>query len=218
MKCAVALLLAFGLAHAAPARALSMRAPNPPFPQTWIARGVCPSECCAYRRWSARRALPVYAVEGRADRPAFTIARGDSFDALTGNVHVTRTGIARILRSFVIPEEHGRLIALAGERFALFEYDGEDSWHAWLHGSECWIDVDWLLHPTATTDEGGYSVYDRPTRRRGVRALAPFLRMVREPKTEWWVHVRARDGREGWLWVDPRDNEETPVGNSDACG
>ncbi len=79
MKRTLLLVLTGGLAiAAASAEATSTPAPTPALPRSWVTRDVCPFECCTYRRWCARRAIPVRTSESRTGRVAFTIARGDS--------------------------------------------------------------------------------------------------------------------------------------------
>jgi len=198
-----------------------MLAPNPPLPRTWIRRDTCPFECCTYRRWRARRRLPVYSAEGITTRAAFTIARGDSFDALTGNVHVERTGIAVALRPFEIDgaDHGGQRAVMRGDRFALFEDYGEGGTHAWLRGHECAIDLDVLTHPGAGRDEGSLRVYDSKQTERGDAPDAPYVRVIRHPTWKWWVRIRTLRGRVGWLRIDLQsDDENFPVDNADACG
>jgi len=206
---AFALVLALAAAFAVPAHAAATRAPGArkPLPRSFLARNVCPFECCVYRRWAARRPLRVFAREGGGGAPAFTIAAGDSFDALTGNVHVPRTGLARVLRAFQFGSGNDRVHLVPGDRLALLDEGGEGTTHVWIDGKESWLELDAL----ADTSAHG-----------GPRAR-PYVRILRRGVSAWWVHVRALDGREGWFQADapgpdgaPRD--DFPFDNADDCG
>lgn len=185
-----------------PGRVLSAgkMAPTPRLAMPYVARNVCPFECCTYRRWAARRSLPAYRAERDTAHVVFTIARGDSFDAIAGDVYVLRPGIARAMQSR--PYERDSVLASlpVGARIELLDYGGEGGYRAWVRGRFTGIGEDDWCAPNAKPGEDCW------------------FRLEREPTTEWWVRIRARDGREGWILPDngPAD-DESAVDNSDAC-
>jgi len=206
---AISIAFALVLALAAPAHGAATKPPpaRKPLPRAFVSRGACPFECCVYRRCAARRPLPVFAREQGSGVPAFTIAAGDSFDALTGNVHVPRTGLARVLRAFQFGSGADRVHLVPGDRLALLDEGGEGTTHVWIDGKESWLELDAL----ADTSAHG-----------GPRAR-PYVRILRRGVSAWWVHVRALDGREGWFQADAPGpdgarTEDFPFDNADDCG
>jgi hypothetical protein len=190
-------VLATVLAAIAPRPVSAERLPVP-----FIARNVCPFECCIYGTWVPRRPLRIFARERDTSRVAFTLARGDSFEAVTGNVHVLRPGIAVVRRAFSLDGTGGSLRAVPGDRMYLLDQGGEGAVHVWCKGQFVW-----------TSDEFFY--FDESTPRGDP---ARVTRLLRDVESEWWVQVRARDGRSGWLRMSDDPYEPMEVDGADPCG
>jgi len=196
---------ALGIAIACEAQA---QAPEVSPPKPYVQRDVCPFECCTYGTWIPRRPLRVFALERDTTHVAFTLARGDSFTAVTGNVHVLRLGEARVLKAFRLlgtdrATGSERSIPLArGDRIVIVDYYSEGGVQIWCRDQMLDVDdEDWL----APSYGGGAST---DTRARLVHALV----------SEWWVHVHARDGRDGWLRMSEDPDEPLEVDGADLCG
>ena len=162
----------------------------------YVAKHACPFECCQYGRWTARVSLRVRPRIRELRAVAFTIAAGDSFTALEGEVWVNRPGLMIVRRRLPIYEGGGaRTFLRPGERVLLLDSLGEGGWNAWARGRRVGTnEEDW-----------GDSI----------------VRVVRWPDFEWWVHVRTLDGRTGWVLVtDSRSPEDSalPVDGADGCG
>jgi hypothetical protein len=200
---AIVLLAALGAeaAAAAPARTPPTRHRparvhrRPTLTLPYVAHRVCPFECCVYRRWRALSRLRVYAGERDTAQVAFTIAPGDSFEALTGDVYVLRPGTASVLDAHVLRLGGVRIALARGDSIPLLDYEGEGGYRAWVRG-----------HATAV-GEDDFALSDRAPER------LQWLRFVRGPETEWWVRIRTEDGQDGWLRMD----DDQDVENADAC-
>lgn len=157
------------------------RADDPP-PLPFLVKDVCPADHCAFGTWVAAKAMTAYAFEGNYTRPAFTVAAGERFLALGGNLHTFRPGKALVRETFADPPESRNPF----DRFA------KDSYIL-------------LLAPRG----GGYYDVWYHNRRRGVRLsmaehryFMPGRDQVElvEPATwTWWVLIKNRAGRTGWL-------------------
>ena len=172
--------------------ALAVSGPRLPF----VAKPACPFECCQYGRWTARVSLRVRPRVRELRAVAFTIAAGDSFTALEGEVWVNRAGLVIVQRRLPIYEREGAPTMLPpGERLFLLDYLGEGGWNAWTRGRRV----------GTNQEDWGDSL----------------VRVVRWPDFEWWVHVQTFDGRTGWVLVsDSRTPEDSvlPVDGADGCG
>ncbi|HEX6750139.1 MAG TPA: hypothetical protein VF092_22785 [Longimicrobium sp.] len=166
-------------------------------PEPYIDRGICPFECCTYRDWTAVGTIPVYAEPKIGAREMFTIAPRATFRAVTGDVHLRQVGIVVARRAVpleVAVGEQPRSLA-AGDTAYVLSYVGEGYYRLWIRGEIQSYEAFW----------DDRHEYPRPTDRPGV--------MVRDPDELWWVKVRTRAGRGGWIRMDRADVE-----GADACG
>ena len=153
--------------------------------------GACPFECCVYGTWTAERPLTAYVSPGDTSAVAFTVDTGSSFEADTGYVAVTQSGLVVVNQPMDIYRsyESSRPVA-AGDTLYLLDYVGEGVYNAWLADS---------LYQIESAGPSG-----------------PAYRTLREPEQTWWVHAVLADGRDGWLWMD--ENENGAVRGYDGCG
>jgi hypothetical protein len=150
--------------------------------------GVCPFECCTYRKWTVEKETAVR-VRREAGAPvAFTLRAGDAVDALTGVVVVSDAGRARAPRE--VPVE-GLGTLQAGDEVAVLHPLGEGFWLVWREGKK-----------------GSAQVGDKPAR---PGPGQPELLQTRKPRYRWWVQVRDGKGQVGW--TDVPEN----FGNKDRC-
>lgn len=165
-------------------------------PEPYVDRGVCPFECCVYREWIAHAPIRAYARERDTTSVAFTLAEGERFQALTGNVHLDTIGVAVVRRPVTWkegPDSIGRFEP--GDTVYVLSYLGEDHFRMWHRGR---IVEDFRFWPY--TDE-------RPSG-------APEGVLLREPREDWWAQVRNAAGQVGWLHMSADGDR---VGHKDAC-
>jgi hypothetical protein len=184
------------LAAAAVRPALAQQPPPEPF----IDREVCPFECCTYRTWTALAPIPVYGREAAAGHPVWTLERGEQFLAQGGNVHLSRVGVAVVVDTFSLLGLQDTIRPThvdAGDSLFVLSFLGEGSYRIWYRG-RVWISGE--LWPGEREDTAKWhSRY--PTK------------LIREPIAHWWVRIRGRSGRSGWILMD-----DAPVDGADACG
>ncbi len=155
---------------------------KPAFPN--VVRAACPSECCTLGTWEVSGPVRAFAVPGDTTRAAFTLARGDTIDAGTGEVHVRSPGI--VVLTFPLPPEvspSGASApgAAAGDTVHVLSYEGEDTWVMWYRGARhsrgrLWVEPGDVPRP------------EKP----GV--------LVQPLRAEWWVRGR-RIGDDAVGWV-----------------
>jgi hypothetical protein len=160
---------------------------NPPPPMPWIANSVCPGEACVLGPWAAC-ATVVAQTEARSNAPvAFTMNRGERFEALSGDVHVKTTGMVVFTDTFTYSavweiegpnEKH--LFFTPADTIYLLDYRGEGYLTWWLHGHAETGMIFWNSRMS-----GGFK--------------SKVVRLVREPEQEWWVNVENARGQRGWI-------------------
>jgi hypothetical protein len=154
-------------------------ADSPP-PVPFIDRDLCPFESgCNFRDdWVAGSPLTAYATEGVATRVAFRIAPGEPFAALRADMYVTRPGIVVVTVSHEAgcePPDCAEAGFRHGEVVYVLSYRGEGSYLISHRGRLRVVEAFWNDNPP----------------RHAVLREAPVM--------FWWVLVRNRAGREGWL-------------------
>jgi len=171
--------------------------------------GVCPFECCQYGKWTALSDIPVLAAERARVSPAFTIRRGEKFEAVGGAYWTIAPFILRAkapveikVASHLVPEAPNRA-KLRGE---------------WTIDEHTTLPAGTDIHVVAYLGEGeqvglaagkpvafDMSLYDSPD--------SEFT--VSKPgganATEWWIEVNSA-GRHGWF-----ERGKHSIEGSDAC-
>jgi hypothetical protein len=157
---------------------------NPPPPLPWIETEACPGEVCDFGEWAACTRVTVR-TEKRPDAPvAFTLKPGERFTAVTGEVRVDRPGLVVFRDTLTyVPQdwEATQDTIHVGPRDTLYvlNYIGEGYGVWWLHARADTGLLDWWAGPKS-------------------RAVAPGV-LVRKAQEVWWVQVRNRAGKEGWV-------------------
>lgn len=160
----------------------------------YVARGVCPFECCVYREWTLETPATVHTAPA-ADAPdAFTVPAGATVRADSGNVYVTRPGIVVADRPFAVAETPGAPTVAAGDSLYLLDSMGEGFFHTRYRGR--------IYETSGAAWFGG-----------GPPGSTTSGRLVRGAESEWWAHVTLTDGRVGWILM-----EYIRVDGADACG
>jgi hypothetical protein len=158
--------------------ASAQQAPAVPY----IEKGVCPFEGCQYGRWITRSPLKVYPREGDTSQVAFTIAPGDSFFALTGNIHMDRLGVVVVTKPLAQFSP--------GDTIYTLSYTGESYINIWFRGQQLNIEIFW-----PTDDDIDFATINlNDPRWKDFPAL-----MVTRPLMVWWVQIAYRNGQTGWL-------------------
>jgi hypothetical protein len=154
----------------------------------YIQKRVCPFECCRFGKWTAKSALDVYANEGDTTKVKFTISAGDSFLAVSGNVHIMKPGIVIVTKPVYSFS--------AGDTLYTLSYYGEGSIDVWHRGKLENIDMFWGTPSSGSpvnVKDAKWSKFSGVLTSRGL--------MI------WWVNISSRDGRTGWLrLVNTSDN------------
>lgn len=163
-------------------------------PQPYVDRGVCPFECCVYREWLAREPLRVYRSERDTSEVAFTLAAGEEFEGITGNVYVDPVGIAVVTDTVTYGPDEAREQLLPGDTLYVLSHLGEGVFNMWHDGEIKEIYAFW-----------GES---------GLEPGGPKGKLLREPETEWWAQVRNQEGETGWILMDAVGGK---IGRVDAC-
>jgi hypothetical protein len=158
--------------------------PEPPMPK--IYKDVCPGEGCEFGEWMTCDTLRVFATAGDKSVTAFLLHRGDRFTAVTGDVHVKQAGKVVFTRNVKVNEEGMHFVFTPADTLYPLLYDGEGFGSWYFRGKE----------------SGGVFFFgnaDQEATDIPVVAGESGYNVVRSINSEWWVKVRARNGREGWL-------------------
>ena len=158
--------------------------PPPPVPYEDI--GACPFEGCAYREWTAANAVTVR-TDRKAGAPiAFTLRRGENVVALGGVVVTIKAGRVEFREPITLNATPARIQIGPGQTLYLLTYQGEGFTKAWFHG-RLYTDVDTVQFFNGMCDRD-------PSRCAG--------KIVEKSQTEWWVQIRNRVGKTGWVLED----------------
>jgi len=150
-------------------------------PRHYVAKDVCPFECCQYGSWSVSETTLLY------DQPHGTMLVGRALEGeqvvgLTGEVHVLPAPIA-----VLVPVESYQppLTVAAGEIVFQLDYLGEGLAHVWRNGTVTEMEVRGVVKaycPFPAPDCWGEYVRGEPL----------------ESDYAWWVKVRIPNGNVGW--------------------
>jgi hypothetical protein len=147
---------------------------KPPLPyQDW---GRCPFEGCTYQAWTTKQEVLVRAEPSLTARELFRLPGGQQVEGLTGVVITEEAGQVEILKPIRIgysTEGKGPLLNMkAGEKLYILGWLGEGAGLFWYKGKTYILDYDY-----ARTE----------------------IKYGPPPKNQWWVKIRDKQGREGWV-------------------
>lgn len=177
--------------------AASLPASHQP-PERYVARNVCPFECCVYRTWSVHGPATVY--EGpRGDTVVGRVDEGDTVEGLTGHVYLKPRAVGVRTEVRLDRNRPGSRMIRAEPGEVLFELDyvGEGFSHVWYRGDTYLVGSHTFQTHCPRPDKecrGEYLDPDEGAYRR-----------------DWWVNIRLPDGTVGWT------NDVESFGNLDAC-
>jgi hypothetical protein len=157
----------------------------------YVARDVCPFECCTYRTWSVQGSTPLF-DKPESDTQIAHLDEGDTVEALTGNVYLQPKPVGvvhdlKLDRETTVP---------AGEIVFILDYMGEGYSRIFYRGK---------TYSTST-----YFLRSRCPRPNG-RCWGEFLTHD-TARHDWWVKLRTPEGLTAWT------NRLNLFGNMDACG
>lgn len=172
---------------------------RPPLP--YIDQGACPFECCTYRLWRAKKVVVAYAEPKKGASVAFTIKNGQQVTAETGFVVTSKAGITKVLKPIKLGYDKDSkssapkplLDLKPGELLYTLHYLGEGFDLFWYKGR--------VYSDQISSDKVDP---DPPAPELNLQALSL-------PEADWWVKVRTKEGRIGWIKNPPYFE------NSDAC-
>ena len=173
---------------------------GPPLP--YVDVGACPFECCVYREWRAFAQVPAYEAPDAKAPIAFQITPEESVTAETGQVVTTRVGVKEVRRAATIGFPVGspaspierQLHVKPGDKLYSLDYLGEGYELFWYEGA--------LYQDEIAEYRDGHGNLD-PNRVTDEVSRAEYV---------WWVRVRTKEGKVGWV-----RNPES-FNNMDACG
>ncbi len=149
---------------------------GPPLP--FVARGASPREGLILGTKVASGEVEVYANEGDRSTVVFKLRPYETYDELTGNVHVTRAGLVDVTAPVALKRGLPPAFGPGDTIYTLTAY-GEGMVDVWFKGAVYHVHQFWNSE----------------------RASMGFPRGVlrREPQQTYWVQVRNERGETGWI-------------------
>lgn len=162
-------------------------------PQAYVAKKICPFECCHYGQWKVTSPTVLFDAPGGSTAVA-SLRPGETIEALDGEVHLKPAAVlVRQQRAPEAPFPAGAIVFLAG-------YTGEGWGRVWYEGREVEAEV------------SGAAVYcPSPGRVCWGEFLDPADQGWAE-RAVWWIRIKAPNGRIGWT-SEPRN-----FSGADGCG
>ena len=161
-------------------------------PEEYVARDVCPFECCTYAEWTVLEDTILTDAAG-SERAVGTARAGDTVHGVTGEVWL------RPMSAGVVHEiATGRAESVpAGDVLFLLDPVGEGFSHVWWRGRVVSLKVSNAVNEICTFPDLG--------------CWGELLEDLEGwPEQVWWVKVRLPEGTEGWT-------SEMNFGGIDTC-
>jgi hypothetical protein len=155
--------------------------PEPKVPMVY--KDICQYEGCSFGEWLTCDTTRIFAEPGTTARTAFMLKRGDRFTAVTGEMHVTQAGMVVFRRNVKIEAEGWTYYFTPADTLYPLMYGSEGGGLWYFRGKEA--GGDFFFGNGDPDDVGRYA-------ERGYDLVRPI-------NSQWWVKVRAKDGREGWF-------------------
>ncbi len=164
--------------------------------RNYVAKDVCPFECCTYRTWDVLADSILY-DQPKSDKVAGRITKGEKVEALTGEVHLQPAPVGVLATP---PESN----VPPGSIVFVLDNMGEGYAHVWHKGEILDLGVYLGVREQCTFPGGEDGCWGEWLDR-----IEPSQIW---PPSVWWVQIRTRGGVTGWTIV--QDN----FGNMDGCG
>jgi hypothetical protein len=155
--------------------------PEPKVPMVFAE--VCPGEGCSYGTWIACQSIAVTTAQRPGAPVAFTLHRGDSLSALTGDQVVEQAGKIVFRDTVRVAAMVDRYLFTPADTLYPLSYDGEG-------------EGTWFFHGRVGGGEWFFSEFGGPQNN-------PAIVLVRPRITRWWVRARSQSGKEGWFEYQP---------------
>ncbi|MFL5483665.1 MAG: hypothetical protein ACJ8AK_15895 [Gemmatimonadaceae bacterium] len=155
--------------------------PEPKVPMVY--KDICQYEGCSFGEWLTCDTTRIFAEPGTTARTAFMLKRGDRFTAVTGEMHVMQAGMVVFRRNVKIEAEGWTYYFTPADTLYPLMYGSEGGGLWYFRGKEA--GGDFFFGNGDPDDIGMYA-------ERGYDLVRPI-------NSQWWVKVRAKDGREGWF-------------------
>ena len=168
----------------------------------YVAKGVCPGECCTYREWSARLPADVVSEVGGKTVVA-RLKKDERFGAQTGEVHSTaaRATVTREKAMENPVKGSPKKTVKPGAAVWLLSPRGEGYFDVWIDGF-LYLEQVLFVDPQFCTQHPDD------------RACWATVDAGHTPgKHRWWVKVKTKAGVVGWV-----DNTDDVLTGYDACG
>ena len=163
--------------------------PEPSMPV--IFKNICPGEGCSFGEWLTCDTARVYTDASSTAATAFMLKRGERFTTLSGDMHVKRAGMIVFTRNTRVTGESGSYYFTPADTIYPLVYWGEGAGTWYFRGKQS--DADFFFGNGFDPDWDG-----------------PGYDNVRGINAEWWVKLRAKDGREGWFVPGDRLYGQSP--------
>ncbi len=140
--------------------------------ENYVAKGVCPFECCRYGNWTVLEDTDVFASPG-SSRVVGRARKGSRAVGLTGEVHLTPEPVV-VLAGGDLPKNSIAFV---------LDYGGEGYGHVYTHGKVVQTFLaygKYCFHPSESC--WGETLFPEKKKRAQV----------------WWVKVRLHNGVVGW--------------------
>ncbi|MCE5195354.1 MAG: hypothetical protein LLF28_07920 [Nitrospiraceae bacterium] len=159
----------------------------------YIVKDACPFECCRYGEWIAESPLKAYKKEGDSFVVSFVIKPDEKFTAIRGNLHVVKSGMVIITKSFEGFKRGGKMYVLS--------YKGEGYYDVWYKGKVI-KDIEKFWSDDISKNEAN-----------GI--------LKNSPEMIWWVLIKNKEGKKGWLKLKNISksgfNTKEKIKGCDAC-
>lgn len=167
----------------------------------YIAEGICFGEGgCPWKHWRAYEPVKVHEQLDAASPIIATVAAGEWIEPVEGQLRlVPQRGVVRTAHDGLTASLDGRTVTPrleVGDVVYLLEPMGEGEFVMWRGGKS--IYWRWPDNP----EDEAFIAWDPPA------AAAPTL--------GWWVRVRLKNGRSGWV-KEPRFECMGPLGGDENC-
>jgi len=155
--------------------------PEPRVPIVY--KDICQYEGCSFGEWLTCDTARILTEPITTARTAFVLKRGDRFTAVTGEMHVIQAGMVVFKRNVKIGGEGSTYYFTPADTLYPLMYGSEGGGLWYFRGKEAGGE---FFFGNGDPDDVG-------------RDAERGYDLVRPIKSQWWVRVRAKDGREGWF-------------------